>query len=204
MDQALLERRGPEAGSEWKEVARWPGKGSGEHTGGVLPEIQEALDHNKPVVALESTIDGLIHISRLGGGRRIHHPREVLEEGQEIEVKVESLDPAGRKMSLAPADYVSPENIEENERGAYRQYVEKSGRETAETRTGSLGDLLKARLAEKNPRSRTRKAPRTSRSAPGAGSRDERLRDRSCRCRVHELRNGGERVRSGVPEGGLR
>ena len=103
-------------------------------------------------VTLAPGIDGLIHISRLGGGRRIHHPREVLEEGQEIEVKVESLDPAGRKMSLAPADYVSPENIEENERGAYRQYVEKSGRETAETRTGSLGDLLKARLAEKKRR----------------------------------------------------
>jgi small subunit ribosomal protein S1 len=103
-------------------------------------------------VTLAPGIDGLIHISRLGGGRRIHHPREVLEEGQEIEGKVESLDPAGRKMSLAPADYVSPENIEENERGAYRQYVEKSGRETAETRTGSLGDLLKARLAEKKRR----------------------------------------------------
>ena len=32
-------------------------------------------------VTLEPGIDGLLHISKLGAGRRIHHPREVLEAG---------------------------------------------------------------------------------------------------------------------------
>lgn len=100
-------------------------------------------------VTLAPGIDGLLHISRLGGGRRIHHPREVLEEGQSVEVKVESVDATGRKMSLAPADYVSPEVAEEKEQQEYRSYVEKSGRDSAEAKTGSLGELLKARLAEK-------------------------------------------------------
>lgn len=101
-------------------------------------------------VTLAPGIDGLLHISKLGSGRRIHHPREVLEEGQDIEVKIESIDPTGRKMSLAPADYVSPEVVEEKEQQEYRRYVEKGSQGTSETRTGSLGELLKARMAEKN------------------------------------------------------
>ena len=43
-------------------------------------------------VNLEAGVDGLVHISKLGKGRRINHPREVLEEGQELEVQVESVD----------------------------------------------------------------------------------------------------------------
>jgi small subunit ribosomal protein S1 len=103
-------------------------------------------------VTLAPGIDGLIHISKLGGGRRIHHPREVLEEGQDIEIRVESIDIAGRKMSLAPADYISPEAAGENDQREYRSYVEKSGKDSAAGGTGSLGELLKARLAEKNKR----------------------------------------------------
>ncbi len=101
-------------------------------------------------VTLAPGIDGLLHISKLGSGRRIHHPREVLEEGQNIEVKIESIDPTGRKMSLAPADYVSPEIAEEKEQQEYRSYVEKGSRGASEAKTGSLGELLKARMAEKN------------------------------------------------------
>ena len=32
-------------------------------------------------VTLAEGIDGLVHISKLGEGRRINHPREVLKEG---------------------------------------------------------------------------------------------------------------------------
>lgn len=43
-------------------------------------------------ITLEPGIDGLLHISKLGSGRRINHPREVLEAGQEITVKIDSVD----------------------------------------------------------------------------------------------------------------
>ena len=36
--------------------------------------------------------DGLVHISKLGGGRRINAVEDVLELGQEIEVKVDEID----------------------------------------------------------------------------------------------------------------
>ncbi len=46
--------------------------------------------------------DGLVHISKLGGGKRINSVEDVLELGQEIEVKVEEIDDRG-KVSLVPA-----------------------------------------------------------------------------------------------------
>jgi polyribonucleotide nucleotidyltransferase len=46
--------------------------------------------------------DGLVHISKLGGGKRINSVDDVLELGQEIEVRVEEIDDKG-KVSLTPA-----------------------------------------------------------------------------------------------------
>jgi polyribonucleotide nucleotidyltransferase len=46
--------------------------------------------------------DGLVHISKLGRGKRINSVEDVLELGQEIEVKVEEIDDRG-KVSLIPA-----------------------------------------------------------------------------------------------------
>lgn len=48
-------------------------------------------------------LDGLLHISQLAWGR-VDHPREVLREGQKIQVKVEKVDRAGGKLSLAYRD----------------------------------------------------------------------------------------------------
>jgi len=45
--------------------------------------------------------DGLVHISKMGGGKRINSVDDVLELGQEIEVKVDEIDDKG-KVSLTP------------------------------------------------------------------------------------------------------
>ena len=57
-------------------------------------------------VEIAPGVEGLIHISELGAGRRINHPREVVREGQEVEVRVLSIEPQKRRISLsmAPAD----------------------------------------------------------------------------------------------------
>jgi small subunit ribosomal protein S1 len=52
-------------------------------------------------VNLEPGIDGLIHISRLGAGRHINHPKEVVEVGQMVEPLVLSVDKENRKISLS-------------------------------------------------------------------------------------------------------
>ena len=99
-------------------------------------------------VTLSEGVDGLIHISKLGKGRRINHPREVLEEGQGIEVQVESVDTVEKRISLAPSDYVSPEDDQRSEDTLVKSF-QKSNKKQSST-LGTFGDLLQAKLAEKS------------------------------------------------------
>jgi len=62
-------------------------------------------------VNLQPGIDGLIHISNLGTGRRVHHPKEVVEVGQTLEAYVLSVDTDSRKISLSVNPKVEPEKI---------------------------------------------------------------------------------------------
>lgn len=97
-------------------------------------------------VTLAPGVDGLIHISKLGSGRRIHHPREIMEEGQEIEVSIESIDNDQKRISLTPTDYTAPEDVEKAEQEEYVHFSKSKQKESL----GNLGDLLKAKLEEKN------------------------------------------------------
>lgn len=51
-------------------------------------------------VQIEPGIEGLLHISSMGLGRRVSHPKEVVTEGEEIQVKVASVDATARRMGL--------------------------------------------------------------------------------------------------------
>lgn len=52
-------------------------------------------------VSVEPGIDGLVHISNLAAGRRINHPKEVVEVGRQVEAYVLAVDKQGRKLSLS-------------------------------------------------------------------------------------------------------
>ncbi len=95
-------------------------------------------------VTLREGVDGLIHISKLGGGRRIGHPREVLKEGQEVEVQVEAVDREKRKVSLALAEI---RRAEEEEAATLQEFRQQEN--AAPQNLGSLGELLKAKLEQK-------------------------------------------------------
>ncbi len=106
-------------------------------------------------VTLGPGVDGLIHISKLGRGKRINHPREMVEEGQNIEVVIESIDLDNKRISLAPSDYVSAEDEADKEHQDYVTYQSKQTGAKGESETskkeamGSFGALLKAKLEEK-------------------------------------------------------
>jgi small subunit ribosomal protein S1 len=51
-------------------------------------------------VELEEGIDGLVHISDMSWTRRINHPSEVLDKGDDISVEVLHIDKEGRRISL--------------------------------------------------------------------------------------------------------
>ena len=100
-------------------------------------------------VTLAEGIDGLIHISKLGSGRRINHPREVMEVGQNVEIRIDSIDPAERRISLIPADYVSAEAKDDQERTEYKSFIAQEKKKKPAEEVGSLGALLKKKIAEK-------------------------------------------------------
>jgi small subunit ribosomal protein S1 len=95
-------------------------------------------------VTLKEGIDGLIHISKLGAGRKINHPKEVLKEGQTVEVKIEAVDRAARKLSLSLAEI---SRAEEEEAETMKDYIKKTA--SAPQTMGSLGELLKAKMEQK-------------------------------------------------------
>jgi small subunit ribosomal protein S1 len=51
-------------------------------------------------IELEEGIDGLLHVSDMSWTRKIGHPSEVLEKGQEIQCRVLSVDEGRRRIAL--------------------------------------------------------------------------------------------------------
>jgi small subunit ribosomal protein S1 len=66
-------------------------------------------------VEIAPGIEGLVHISELGAGRRINHPKEVVKEGEEIEAVILGIDAEKRRiaLSLSGTKDGSPEEIAE-------------------------------------------------------------------------------------------
>jgi small subunit ribosomal protein S1 len=93
-------------------------------------------------ITLEPGIDGLIPISRLSKGKKIRHPREVLVQGDQIEVAVESSDREKRRLSLSP---VAPEEERED---SYSPYLQKGARSF-----GSLGDMMNRKSPKEDKKS---------------------------------------------------
>jgi len=95
-------------------------------------------------VELAPGIEGLIHISELGTGRRVNHPQEVLSPGQQVEATVLGVDLEQKRISLsldetktaeaAPdvAAYAKPAKDSSNGIGTFgallKQSMEKKGR----------------------------------------------------------------------------
>ncbi len=89
--------------------------------------------------------DGLLHISKLGGGKRIDRVEDVVDLGDAVKVRVDDIDPNG-KISLALVDDVSPKASEGGADGAAHSAVSGSDSE-AEASEGS-SDRIEMNFAE--------------------------------------------------------
>ncbi len=93
-------------------------------------------------------IEGLLHVSELGAGRRVNHPREVVEEGQDVDVRIISIDRANRRLSLSLA-----EDQEKAEKELLAEYKErtaiKSQIKDVAHGFGTLGELMKKKVDKK-------------------------------------------------------
>ena len=98
-------------------------------------------------VNLGPGIDGLLHISKLGKGKRIVHPGDVVKLGEAIEVRIDTIDRDQKRISLSiPEEEAREEGGRKTEKKSeddYQGYVAE-----VPTSLGSLGDVMK-RNAEK-------------------------------------------------------
>jgi small subunit ribosomal protein S1 len=51
-------------------------------------------------VELESGLEGMIHVSDMSWTKKVNHPQEMVEKGQDVEVVVLGVDPENRKITL--------------------------------------------------------------------------------------------------------
>ncbi len=138
--------------------------------------------------------DGLVHISKMGGGKRINAVEDVLELGQPIEVKVDEIDDKG-KVSLTPtsplgggdggggsSDSGSSDDAPKRERAPRRDREERteapeaSGDSDIETVSfeDSFDADLEADLGDLGPKSERPKADRDNGNRRGGGGKRRR------------------------------
>ncbi|NKB89832.1 MAG: 30S ribosomal protein S1 [Acidobacteria bacterium] len=70
------------------------------HEGQVITGRVRNLTDFGAFVEIEDGIDGLIHISDMSWTKRVEHPSEVLQKGQEVEVAVLNVDVERQRLSL--------------------------------------------------------------------------------------------------------
>jgi small subunit ribosomal protein S1 len=83
-------------------------------------------------VEIAPGVEGLVHVSELGAGRRIHHPKEVVAVGQTVEAVVIAIDNERRRLSLSMAA----------SRDATAEDIAEAPSARAPRTLGTLGDLL--------------------------------------------------------------
>lgn len=78
----------------WKQLSdKYP-------IGSTVKGVVRNLTDYGAFVQIEEGIDGLLHVSDLSWTKKVTNPGEVLAKGQEIEVKILSIDPEAEKISV--------------------------------------------------------------------------------------------------------
>ncbi|MGE0548398.1 MAG: 30S ribosomal protein S1 [Kofleriaceae bacterium] len=101
----------------------------GQRVSGVVTRLQPF----GAFVEIAPAVEGLVHISELGAGRRINHPKEIVSVGQPIEAVVLSIDHERRRLSLSMS--ASQDGTAED--------VAEVAKARAPATLGTFGDLLK-------------------------------------------------------------
>jgi small subunit ribosomal protein S1 len=108
----------------WRDTTASLGEGS--RVKGTITRLQPF----GAFVEIAPGVEGLVHITELGAGRRINHPKEVVSIGQQVEASVLAVDHDKRRLSLslAATKDASPDDV--------------AAVPKAPQKLGTLGDLL--------------------------------------------------------------
>ena len=109
----------------------------GSHVRGIVRRLEQF----GAFVELAPGLDGLVHVSRMVLDRRISHPRQVANIGDEVDVTVTEVDPAKRRIGLSMVERAkqAKDAAEADERRDTEAHMAKSNESTS---LGTLADLL--------------------------------------------------------------
>lgn len=143
LDVAIVKLEGDRISLSLKALADdpWTTSTSGLHEGSKVKGKITRLADFGAFVEIAPGVDGLVHISELGAGRRINHPKEVVSVGQQVDATVLRIDPDARKLSLS-LDGEREATATKEEVAAAAAPASTGGK------LGTFGDLL-AKLAPK-------------------------------------------------------
>ena len=116
--------------------------------------------------------DGLLHISKIGGGKRIKRVEDVLDLGQEIEVKVEDIDPNGKISLVLTGEVQQNEDSNDDQENPKEEISTKKESEKPSSFEDEFEEILAEELGELGPEAIGGNQQRTrNRKGKGRGGR---------------------------------
>src|SRR5690606_40083510 len=108
----------------------------------VTGEVTRVVDFGA-FVKLEDGIEGLVHISELSH-KHVAKAEDVVKSGDQVEVKVISVDPEARRIGLSIKELEPKPQPQPKPKQAQPNFVEGTDREELTTNIGDMfGDLFK-------------------------------------------------------------
>ena len=101
-------------------------------------------------VELAPGLEGMIHISELGAGRRVTHPNEILTAGDEVEATVLSVDFEKRRIALS---------LDRARQGTAEPGTQAADYAKPSQGMGTLGDLLRQTMAQAEGQGKRKRRP---------------------------------------------
>ncbi|MBK5937760.1 30S ribosomal protein S1 [Halochromatium roseum] len=115
----------------------------------------ERLEPFGAFVEIEPGLTGLVHVSELGAGRRVEHPKDIVQVGQEVDAVIVQVDTERRRigLSLAADRVVEAEASSAQPTSPTDSKNDRRATESPEEPgLGTLGELLKAQLGQDDAR----------------------------------------------------
>ncbi len=138
----------------------WSRVASKYEIGQVVPATVTQLANFGAFARIEDGIEGLIHVSELSD-ERVNHPREVVQEGQEVMVRIIRIDAQRRRMGLSLRRATEGGLGVGTEDGTENTTVAESGSESTTVAGNTIGDSMaeSGAVAEATPAVETTEAP---------------------------------------------
>lgn len=121
----------------------WENVGERFPIGATVPGTVRRLENFGAFVEIAPGLDGLVHVSKMALDRRVAHPRQVVSVGDAVQVTVQAIDTAQRRIGLSMVEAARRER-DAQESSARRDTESALGAMNAPRSLGTFADLLAA------------------------------------------------------------